>query len=286
MIVASFARILVLVAFALLLLMMLNSRTRQFAGTLLLLGLIAGSAFWLVSRDHESVEKIVTRDPVGQQREGQSAGRDGLYIETAADELDASENSEDGPESMPQWIERGSFVLGNGDEYMLVESDRHFDAVAAREQLDQLMQSMVRKKIDSWIQPGAGNLIGIDSAYIRRHMLVPGHETHRTVKFEFGGSVEAKYGDMVVAYSQIKLDEAFRNHVVEEWKDHETRSRLLQTGLVGGGAFTLLLLAFGYFRADHATRGFYTGRLQILALAMMLFLIAGGVLLANKFIWI
>ena len=44
-------------------------------------------------------------------------------------------------------------------------------------------------------------------------------------------------------------------------------------------------LVFGYLKLDTATRGYYTGRLQIGALAAVLSLAAAGVLLARWIPW-
>lgn len=48
-------------------------------------------------------------------------------------------------------------------------------------------------------------------------------------------------------------------------EEKRIRDRLVAIGLVGGTLLALLGVLFGYLRLDHATRGFYCARLQMLA---------------------
>ncbi len=60
----------------------------------------------------------------------------------------------------------------------------------------------------------------------------------------------------------------------------ELENRLLGLGLIGGGILVLLGLLFSYLRLDHATRGFYGGRLQLVAAIAALIVLA-----ACYFLW-
>lgn len=57
-------------------------------------------------------------------------------------------------------------------------------------------------------------------------------------------------------------------------------NRLICFGLLGGGFLALLGVLFAYLRLDHATRGFYGGRLQLLALAGAIL-----ILVTSYFLW-
>ena len=48
-----------------------------------------------------------------------------------------------------------------------------------------------------------------------------------------------------------------------EVQDMETKGKLILTGVVGLALLSLLGIAFGYLRLNHATRGFYSRRLQL-----------------------
>lgn len=68
--------------------------------------------------------------------------------------------------------------------------------------------------------------------------------------------------DLVAACES--LDESLK-YEGKTTKGQQTRDRLVAIGLVGGTFLALLAVLFGYLRLDHATRGFYSGRLQLLA---------------------
>jgi len=58
------------------------------------------------------------------------------------------------------------------------------------------------------------------------------------------------------------------------------RQRLIAVGLIVGMVLALLGTLFGYLRMDHATRGFHSGRLQMMALGVV-----GLILIAGYFLW-
>jgi hypothetical protein len=60
----------------------------------------------------------------------------------------------------------------------------------------------------------------------------------------------------------------------------ELQNRLIGFGLVGGAVLALMGLLFAYLRLDHATRGFYGGRLQLGAIVL-----AVAVLAICYFLW-
>ena len=63
-------------------------------------------------------------------------------------------------------------------------------------------------------------------------------------------------------------------------KQKIVRDRLVGFGVVTGAILALLAVLFAYLRMDHATRGFHSGRLQMLAI-----LISIMILVACYFLW-
>lgn len=59
------------------------------------------------------------------------------------------------------------------------------------------------------------------------------------------------------------------------------RNRVIAAAIFGGVVLALLGIVFGYLRMDHATRGFYSGRLQSIAAASAIV-----VLLIGYLIWV
>lgn len=53
----------------------------------------------------------------------------------------------------------------------------------------------------------------------------------------------------------------------------QQEKRIYLVGGVCGAVFGVVLILFGYFRLDNATRGFYSGRLQTLALVAIVILL-------------
>ena len=87
------------------------------------------------------------------------------------------------------------------------------------------------------------------------------------------------------AHALLVFDRPFVRELNDRWHRIKALVRLLQVGL--GAAVVLLLLStvFAYFRLDTATKGYYTGRLQIMAAVAILALAAAGVLMAQWIPW-
>ena len=67
---------------------------------------------------------------------------------------------------------------------------------------------------------------------------------------------------------------------VEVIDDRSLRNRLVGYAFFGGLTLVFLGVLFGYLRLDHATRGFHTGRLQLVALILL-----GIVLVVGYLLW-
>lgn len=68
--------------------------------------------------------------------------------------------------------------------------------------------------------------------------------------------------DFIAAYRS--LDESLK---YEPEKAQQIRNRIVATGVVGGALLGILVVAFGYLKLNLLTRGFYSGRLQTMAIA-------------------
>ena len=65
-----------------------------------------------------------------------------------------------------------------------------------------------------------------------------------------------------------------------------TRFKWLELALLTFAVLLLLATVFGYFRADHATRGYYTRRLQTMAAAGVVAIIVAGTVFAQWITWL
>jgi hypothetical protein len=95
---------------------------------------------------------------------------------------------------------------------------------------------------------------------------------------------EASYsvGKMHENFALLKFDQKFRSKIARDWNQVRAGSRLVQTGVLAGASLLVVASIFGYFRADHATRGLYNRRLQFMA-ATALITIAATATLALRF---
>ena len=68
----------------------------------------------------------------------------------------------------------------------------------------------------------------------------------------------------------------------EPEKELDVRNRLVSTALIGGMLLGLMGVLFSYLRLEHATRGFYSGRLQTLAIALAIAIFVLGYILWSQ----
>lgn len=66
---------------------------------------------------------------------------------------------------------------------------------------------------------------------------------------------------------------------VDSESEKVLRNRLIAAAIIGSGVLSMLGIVFGYLRLDHATRGFYSGRLQSIAAAAAIVVLLIGYLL-------
>lgn len=69
----------------------------------------------------------------------------------------------------------------------------------------------------------------------------------------------------------------------EESTEIDRTKRMTLVGAACFGVIGTIIILFGYFRLDHATRGFYSGRLQTLAFFLIIVLLGAAIWVAQKF---
>lgn len=184
----------------------------------------------------------------------------------------------------PDWVNEGNKTI-EGEYFVVVQSDPFFDPFAAKSSLSEKMVESVEQTLDKWIKPGAGRLLGFDSEFIDKNLRV----NEKTTVVSIDNPIDLKdddYGKMHFAFTQLKFDDQFRDHATEVWKKFETRSRLKQTGLIGGGVLFLLFAFFAFFKADNASRGFYTRRLLLFTLFLVVAGVAVWLYTSGQFMWL
>jgi hypothetical protein len=181
-------------------------------------------------------------------------------------------------EKRPKWVESGSREAGgattrsvsSGPWATQSECDRMLDA-----KLADATSEYIRDFLKSDIAP---HVVNYDLAYIKKHLVPEGGIYHE--------SLTVSFGQMQQAHALLQFNNGFRAELETRWKRAIAGWRLGQTGVLFGGVLVFLGAFFGYFKLDNATRGFYTGRLQLGMAATILTLVAAGIYLAKTFPWL
>jgi len=182
-----------------------------------------------------------------------------------------------GANELPDWVLQGS-VLEGSVHSVVVESGPH-NRIRERDiELDNAIRKAMNDYIAWYLESDtAPMLINFDLQHIKTRLVSPDHRVDRIRNF--------KVGPMHESFALLEIDQSFRRQLDQRWQNVVAKSRMLYTALVGVAVLALLGVIFSYFRLDNATRGFYTGRLQFVAVAAILVLIAAGVLTARWIPW-
>jgi uncharacterized integral membrane protein len=143
------------------------------------------------------------------------------------------------------------------------------------EKLEQATADYLAELLDN---PLAPKILRYDAKYIQRH-LVPSDKWYDESQW-------FSVGEMRQSYALLEFDADFREEAQQRWQRVVTTSRLGQIGLGFAGVFTFLLLVFGYLRADTATRGYYSKRLQFATAVAILGLLVAGLMITKHIQWL
>lgn len=143
------------------------------------------------------------------------------------------------------------------------------------------LDSKLKEKTDEYINEYLGHSraalfpsLNYNSDYVRMRLLRPENIHYEEI-------TGTSYGDMQQAHALLEFDNAFRQELDRSWAHLVKTSHLLKTGFGAAGVVAMLSVLFGYFRTDTATRGYYSRRLQFLAVTAILGLVATGVFLVK-----
>lgn len=182
------------------------------------------------------------------------------------------------PPGRPEWVGKNVTV---GSEHSIAVCSGLFSTQA---EADLELDRVLRKRTDEYIAEQLGNsfapqLVGYDLPKIKRELVKSQNVYLEQV------SVPST-GPMQQVHALLEFDPDFRQRITSQWHDLTAYYRLLQTGLVAGGALLFLGTIFSYFRLDNATRGYYTGRLQFMTAAAILAIVGSGAVLARWIYWL
>lgn len=177
------------------------------------------------------------------------------------------------PPGRPGWVEE-DFTHEEGDLQRVAISSgpysRKHDALRA---LDDELAKATKTYVGDYLGNRAAEaLVPVDAATIRRELVQPANIYHEQIHV-------SELGPMFQSHALLEFGPGFRDQINERWKKIVVAGRVAKVGVVAIGVLLALSVVFGYFKADNATRGYYTARLQLGTAGAVLALVAGGVML-------
>jgi hypothetical protein len=182
------------------------------------------------------------------------------------------------PPGRPAWVDSLPVRVG-AVHTTAVSSGPHARQQDALHALDTELLDKTREYIVECLGSDlAGQLVRYDLPQIKAKLVKPENL--------YGEEIIVSIGPMHQQHALLEFGPEFRAELAHRWAGVMGTSRLLQMGLLVGGMLGLLGTVFGYFRADNATRGFYTGRLQAMAAVAILALVGAGLFFGRLIPWL
>jgi hypothetical protein len=178
------------------------------------------------------------------------------------------------PDGRPDWIGQQPILTGK-IHTISVASGPYATKRESQQALDDAIAKATKEYVAGQLNSDlAARLITYDARTIKRRFVKD--DTYHD---------EATYsvGKMHENFARLQFDEKFRRELYRRWNQVRASSRLIQSGVLAGACLLVVASIFGYFRADHATRGLCNRRLQFMA-ATSLLAIAATATLALRFI--
>lgn len=176
----------------------------------------------------------------------------------------------------PDWVLADPWTdQATGIHYIPVSSGPEHRVRDARKALDTQLEKAVAEYISQYLgSPHAATLIHYNADELKAQVVQP--------ESLFEDQITIDFGVMHEAHGLVAIDDSFRGRLDGRWEELTRTSRLLLTGVGTAVVLSLLGLACGYFRVDTATKGYYTGRLQVALAMAILTVIGGGAYLARS----
>lgn len=177
------------------------------------------------------------------------------------------------PPGRPAWVE-ADFTHEKSDVHRLAISSgpykRKHDALRG---LDEELVSATSHFVADYLgSETAATLVPVDIHTIRRDLLPGSNVYHEQLEI-------AELGPMWQSHALLEFSPGFKQQLDERWRKIVVTGRLAKFGVIAVGVLMALSVVLGYFKADTATRGYYTTRLQVGTAGAILALVAGAVML-------
>jgi len=123
--------------------------------------------------------------------------------------------------------------------------------------------------VETYLDTRAGRRVSLSPEFLREHV----------VKAEWEEPIQASVGPMIQVHALLKYDGPVNARLKEEWRRTIISSRIMYAGAGLLAVMGALLALFAFLKIDLITKGAYRGRLKLAALAGILILVVGVLLL-------
>lgn len=152
-----------------------------------------------------------------------------------------------------------------------------------RQECEKELSNQVKLVADEYINNYLGSaiaarLLNYDGADLKSRLVSP--------QDVYAETIQVSFGPMEQVHARVEFREDFRRELDQRWREIKAKLRLGQVGLIGAVVLGLLSTAFGFFKANTATRGQRATTLQFAAAATILVIVVAGVSAARYLYWI
>ena len=180
------------------------------------------------------------------------------------------------PEGRPEWVEAAP-TEEEGTLFVSVNSGPYENGFESRRALDDKLLEVTESYIEDVLdKPQAAGHVDFSAREIREYWVAE----------EYSEVIEVSFGPMHQSHARLKFDDSFVAQLEERWQQAVVASRLAATTLFFVAATAILGAVYLFLRIDTATRGYYSGRLQLGAGVAILGIIVAGVLAARWIPWL
>jgi hypothetical protein len=179
----------------------------------------------------------------------------------------------------PEWVDRPEREEGPVHQ-IAVCSGPYLRSHEAHKELQRQLKRVTDEYINEYLgQQSASRWVFWDAARIGRELVSARNHFEEKV-------ISPSFGVMYQSHALLEFGPDFHGQVEESWRQIQVRAQLVKVALGAAAVLGTLMLLFGFFQADTATRGFYSGRLKFATVVAILGLIACGVYLTRSIPWL
>lgn len=179
----------------------------------------------------------------------------------------------------PPWVDQPDRDVGQVHQ-ICVTAGPYKQLRVARQQLWEQLRAQTDAYINDVLgHPQAARWVGYDKNEVRHRFVAPDRIYDEKV-------LSPSVGLMHQSHALLEFGPDFHEEIQQSWHHVLARARLVKVALVSAAVLGTLVLLFGYFNAETATRGFYSGRLKFATALAILAVVAVGVLVARSIPWL